>query len=161
VKALNHKKPEAKPIATVREEIVAAIRKQEGANAAADAAEAARARLNVGTPFDQVAKELGVTAEPARFVGRQDPSVPAAIRDEAFKTPKPASGKSVNRAVSLENGSAVLAVTGVRLEPNPDATEQEQVKRQMIARRSQGDAVAYRDELRRSASVSKNPKAFE
>jgi peptidyl-prolyl cis-trans isomerase D len=161
VKALNHKKPEAKPLATVREEIVAAIRKEEGTKAAAAAAEAARARLNVGTPFDQVAKELGVTAEPARFVGRQDPSVPAAIRDEAFRTPKPASGKSVNRAVSLENGSAVLAVTGVRLEPNPSAAEQEQVKRQVIARRSQGDAIAYLDELRRSATVSKNPKAFE
>jgi hypothetical protein len=30
-----------------------------------------------------------------------------------------------------------------------------------MSRAGQGDAVAYLEELRRTASVSKNPKAFE
>jgi len=162
VKALNHKKPEAKPLATVRDEIVAAIRKEEGTKAAAAAAQAAQARLNIGTPFDQVAKELGVTADPAHFVGRDDPSLPVAVRDAVFKSPRPAAGKAVNRAVSLEDGGAALvAVTGVRAEPNPSAEELAKVKNEAIQRHSNGDAVAYLDELRRTASVSKNPKAFE
>ncbi len=162
VKALSHKRPEPKPLATVRDEIVAAIRKEEGAKAAGAAAEAARGRLNVGTAFDTVAKELGVTAEPAHYVGREDPSVPAAIRERVFKSPKPAAGKSVNLTVPLENGNAaVVAITGVRREPNPSAEGLERVKQQVISRHAAGDAVAYMDELRRTATVSKNPKAFE
>src|SRR5262249_25586273 len=54
VKALNHKKPEPKPLASVRDEIVAAIRKEQGMQAAAAAVEAARSKLNAGTSFDEV-----------------------------------------------------------------------------------------------------------
>jgi hypothetical protein len=103
-----------------------------------------------------------VTADAAHFVGREDPSVPAPIRDAVFKAPKPAAGKTVNRAVSLENGSAaVVVVSAVRTEPNPNPEDLAREKQQVIQRHSQGDAVAYLDELRRSADVSKNPKAFE
>lgn len=162
VKALHHHKPEPKPLATVREEIVAAIRKEEGAQAAAAAAEAALAKLNAGTSFDDVVKELGVTADAPHFVGRDDPSVPAQVRDAVFKAPKPQSGKAVNRTVSLENGSAaVLAITGARIEAAPPAADVEREKAEVIQRHAQGDAIAYLDELRRSAKVSKNPKAFE
>jgi hypothetical protein len=49
----------------------------------------------------------------------------------------------------------------VRAEPNPSAEELAKVKNEAIQRHSNGDAVAYLDELRRTASVSKNPKAFE
>jgi peptidyl-prolyl cis-trans isomerase D len=162
VKALSHKKPEPKPVASVREEIVAAIRKEEGARGAAAAAEAARAKLNSGASFDEVAKELGVTADPAHFVSRDDPSVPGAVREAVFKAPKPASGKSVNSTVSLENGAAaVVAFTGTRTEQNPSAEELARAKTEVVQRHAQGDAIAYLDELRRTAKVSKNPKAFE
>jgi peptidyl-prolyl cis-trans isomerase D len=162
VKALSHKKPEPKPLATVRDEIVAALRKEHGTQAAAAAAEAARAKLNAGTSFDEVVKELGVTADAAHFIGRTDPSVPTPIRDAVFKAPKPADGKTVNRAVSLDNGgSAVGAISGVRTEPNPNPEDLEREKREVAQRHAQGDAVAYLDELRRTADVSKNPKAFE
>jgi peptidyl-prolyl cis-trans isomerase D len=162
VKALGHKMPEPKPLASVKDEIVAAIRKEEGTKAAQAAAEKAKSRLDIGTPFDTVAKELGLTADAAHFVGRQDPSVPAPVRDAVFKAPKPASGKSVNRAVPLENGgAAVVAITGVRTEPNPDAEQLARERHDAAMRHGQGDAVAYLDELRRTADVSKNPKAFE
>jgi peptidyl-prolyl cis-trans isomerase D len=162
VKALNHHKPEPKPLATVRDEIVAAIRSEAGAQGAAAAAEAARAKLNAGASFDEVTKELGVTADAPRFVGRDDPSVPAPIREAVFKAPKPADGKSVNRAVSLESGgAAIVAITGARTDTNPSAEALQQAKAEAIQRHAQGDAIAYLDELRRSAKVSKNPKAFE
>ena len=38
----------------------------------------------------QLAKSLNVTAEPARFVGRGDPSIPAALRTAIFEAPRPA-----------------------------------------------------------------------
>jgi peptidyl-prolyl cis-trans isomerase D len=162
IKVLNHHKPAPKPVASVHDEIVAAIRKERGNEAAAKAAEASRARLAEGTSFDQVVKDLGVTADAAHFVGRDDPSVPAVIRDSVFKSPKPVNGKPIYSALPLQaGGAAVIAVTGVRAEPSVDANLLAQQKREAMARDGQGDAAAYMDELRRTADVSKNPKAFE
>ncbi|MBX5460616.1 MAG: peptidyl-prolyl cis-trans isomerase [Steroidobacteraceae bacterium] len=161
VSATNHHKPEPKPLASVREEIVTALRKEHGTQAAAKAADEARARLDIGTPFEQVAKELGVTPNPATFIGRDDPSVPAQIRDAVFRTPRPTGDKSVNRTVAVPEGTAVFAVTGVRTEPSPDPNLQARLKEEVAARQGMADAAAYVDELRRTADVSKNPKAFE
>jgi peptidyl-prolyl cis-trans isomerase D len=162
VKALEHRKPQPKPVAEVREEIVKAIKDEFGRAEAAKAADAARVKLAGGAGFDEVGKELGVTVEPARFIGRDDPSVPEAIRTTAFNSPKPAVGKSVVRTASLEGGGmAVVAVSASRLDPNyaPQAMIAQQ--REVTGRQGQGDAVAYVEELRRTADVSKNPKAFE
>jgi peptidyl-prolyl cis-trans isomerase D len=161
VKALKHEKPAPKPLAAVRDEIVATLRKQAGDAGAAKAAEAARARLEIGTPFDQVAREAGVTAEPAHFVSRDDPSVPQGIREAVFRAPRPAAGKALYRTATLDTGgAAVVAVTAVRTEPNPDPN--------LLARQQQGvaqhtgvvDGEVYLTELRRTAKVSKNPKVF-
>ncbi|MEP7245754.1 MAG: SurA N-terminal domain-containing protein [Gammaproteobacteria bacterium] len=162
VKALKHEKPTPKPLAAVHDEIVAALRKEKGNEAAVKAADLARVKLEAGTSFDDVAKELAITAEPAHFIGRDDPSVPVPVRDLVFKSPKPVGGKPVFRSLPLEAGGAVfLAVTGVRAEPSPNPELQARAKREASQRHGQGDAAAYMDELRRTADVSKNPKAFE
>ncbi len=162
VKALKHQKPDAKPLAGVRDEIVAAIRKEKGNEAAVKAADAARAKLESGTSFDQVAKDLGVNPDPARFISRDDPSALAAIRDLVFKSPKPAEGKPIYRTVSMDQGgAAVIVVSAVRAEPTVNPQQVAQEKREALSRHGEGDAVAYMDELRRTADVSKNPKAFE
>ena len=162
VKALEHRKPQPKPLTAVREEIVKSIRDELGRAEAAKAAEGARAKLAAGTSFDDVAKELGVPAEPARFIGRNDPSVPASIRTAVFDSAKPAIGKSIYRTAKLDNGGeAVLAVSGVRMDPSSTPQLQVAQQRELMGRQGQGDAIAYLEELRRSADVSKNPKAFE
>jgi peptidyl-prolyl cis-trans isomerase D len=162
VKALEHRKPQPKPLASVREEIVKSIRDEFGRNEAAKLAESARAKLAAGTSFDEVAKELGVTAEAPRYIGRDDPSVPAPVRTAAFDVAKPAPGKSSYRVVKLENGgTAVVGVSSVRMDPNTTPQMQLAQQRELMGREGQGDAAAYMDELRRSADVSKNPKAFE
>ena len=162
VKALEHRKPQPKPLASVREEIVKSIREEFGRTEAAKLAESARTKLAAGGSFDEVAKELGVTADAARYIGRDDPSVPAAVRTAAFDVAKPAPGKSAFRVVKLENGgTAVLGVSSVRMDPNSTPELQVAQQRALMAREGQGDAAAYLEELRRSADVSKNPKAFE
>ena len=162
VKVLEHRKPQVKPLAEVRDGIVAVMRKQRGTDAALEAAQAARAKLEAGTSFDDVAHELGVPADPARFIGRGDPSVPAQVRETVFAAPKPGD-KPVYRAVKLEKGGAALvAITKVRSgagEPNKDFEGAR--ARQEAARHGEGDAVAYVEEIRRTADVRKNPKAFE
>jgi peptidyl-prolyl cis-trans isomerase D len=162
LKVLEHRKPQAKPLAEVRDTIVAALRKQRGTQAALKAAEAARGKLEAGTSFDDVAKEFSVSAEPARFVGRGDPSIPAQIRELVFDSPKPAD-KPVYRTVQLENaGAAIVALTKLRTEAaEPNKELQATRTRQAADRHGLQDATAYVEEVRRTADVRKNPKAFE
>jgi peptidyl-prolyl cis-trans isomerase D len=162
VRALEHRKPAPKPLAAVRDDIVKAIRDEFGRAEAQKVAQSARAKLAGGTSFDEMAKELGVTAEAPRFIGRDDPSVPAPVRTAAFDSAKPAIGKSIFRTAPLDNGGAVvLAISGARLDPNAAPQLQVAQQREAMGRQGQGDAIAYLEELRRTAEVSKNPRAFE
>jgi peptidyl-prolyl cis-trans isomerase D len=162
VHSIEHRKSEPKPLASVREEIVKTIREEFGRSEAQRVADETRAKLAGGASFDDVAKELGVPAEPARFIGRNDPSMPAAVRTAAFAAAKPAVGKTEYTTARLEGlGTAVLAVSNVRLDPNSSLQATGPQLRETQGRQGEGDAVAYLEELRRTADVSKNPKAFE
>jgi len=168
VKVTEHNQPQPQPIAEVRDSIVAAIKKDRGSQAALKAAQDGQAKLQAGTSFDDVAKQLGVSSEPARFVARTDTTLPAQVRALVFNSPKP--DKPIYRAVALQTGgAAVVAVTGLRTDaPQVDKDkladqvnqQREQVKQDAV-RHGQADAEAYVEELRRTAEVRKNPKAFE
>lgn len=113
VKVLEHRRPAAKPLEAVRAQIVATLRAERGAAAARAAAAAALKRLDSGESFDAVVAGLGITAEPARFIGRSDPSVPAQLRERAFQGPKPA--QPVRFSLALEgDGAAIGVVTRAR-----------------------------------------------
>jgi peptidyl-prolyl cis-trans isomerase D len=160
-KVLEHRAAAPKPLAEVRESIVAAISKEQGTQAALSAAERARDELLKGSSFDAVATQLKVSADPAHFIGRNDPSVPAQIRDAAFAVPRPA-GKPELRAVTLnDGGAALIAVSAVRTAAAHDNEAQANRALQETERLGTGATMAYVDEVRRTASVRKNPKAFE
>jgi peptidyl-prolyl cis-trans isomerase D len=162
VKDLEHHKAAARPMSEVHEVIMAAILKERGQAAAVKAADEARDKLVAGASFEQVVRDLGVTAEPSHFVGRTDPSLPAPIRDAVFRAPKP-EGKPVYRALPLaEGGAALFAVTSVRTrgdvtDPKADAAAAQKT----LLRQADGSVDAYTAEVRRTADVKKNPKAFE
>jgi peptidyl-prolyl cis-trans isomerase D len=153
--------PHVKPLAEVRDSIVAALQKQREADAALAAAKAARTQLLSGTPFDQVAKSLEVKADPPKFVGRGDPSVPAEILAVAFDSAKPVQGP-VYDAVPLQNGGAALiAVTRIRSGTQQTNKFLEQaLEQQELQRLGAADAEGYAAELRATAKVRKNPDAF-
>jgi peptidyl-prolyl cis-trans isomerase D len=169
VKVTEHSKPQPQPIADVRDGIVAAIKKERGSESALKAAQDSQAKLQAGTSFDDVAKQLGVSSEPARFVGRSDSTLPPQLRELVFNSPKP-TDKPVYRAVALQTGgAAVVAVTALRTNM-PEADKDKavaQLRQQSVqakqdaARHGQADAAAYVEEMRRTADVRKNPKAFE
>jgi peptidyl-prolyl cis-trans isomerase D len=162
VHVIEHRKPEAKPLASVRDDVVKAMREEFGRTESRRVAEETRAKLAGGASFDDVVKDLGVTADAARFIGRNDSSVPAPVRTTAFESPKPAAGKPLFATASLENGgTAVLAVSNVRQDPNVSAQATAPQLREAMSQGGESDAVAYLGELRRTADVSKNPKAFE
>jgi len=161
VKVVDRHQPQPKPLAEVRESIVAALKKDNGLDAAYKAAEAADAKLTAGGSLDDVVKGAGVTAEPARFIGRNDPAVPAPIRTLAFEIPKPA-GKPEYRVVKLDTGAALMVVTQSRVDAGVANKQlQAALGKQQAERAGMEETMAYLEEVRRTANVKKNPKAFE
>ncbi|HEY4210738.1 MAG TPA: peptidylprolyl isomerase [Steroidobacteraceae bacterium] len=164
VKVVDHTMPHAKPLAEVHDSIVTQLRKDHGQQASSKAAEEGVAKLNAGTSFDDVAKGLGVAAEPAKFVGRNDPSVPTEVRTLAFNVPRPAAGKTAYRTARLQDGgAAIVAVSAVRSEPTAAQDKQAEASRTQEAseRHAAAGFSAYVDELGRTTVVKKNLKAFE
>jgi peptidyl-prolyl cis-trans isomerase D len=160
VKVSSHHKAAVKPLAEVREEIVGLLREERAVAAAKAAAEAALQKLQAGTSLDDVARELGATAEPARFVSRGDPSIPAALRTAVFEAPRPAD-KPLVRMATLDEGSALFVLTRTRVADstaNPMMVQQQ--NQQLQQRAAEGDVVAYVNEARRKVKVVKNPRLF-
>jgi peptidyl-prolyl cis-trans isomerase D len=162
-KVLEHHAPAVKPLAEVRTEVAAAIRRSEGSQAAKKAADDAVKALNAGSTFDAAAKTLGVTAAPAASFGRGDPQLPASVRETAFAAPAPADNKPVYRAVSTDNGgAAILAVLAVHPgKGGANPKNDEQLIAQYNKRHREGELSAYIQELQRSATIQKNPSAFQ
>src|SRR5580693_7199836 len=142
LRATDHKLPQQKPLEAVREQVVAAWKKQRGAELAAAAAADAVKRLTAGEALEAVAKSLGAAAQPAKFVARSDQAVPLDIRRQAFDAPKP-NPKPVYLNFPLGGGgdAAVLAVTAVRDDPSIDPKQGEgQLKLQFAQQWASGEA---------------------
>src|SRR6516164_1964353 len=155
-KVLEHRAAAPKPLAEVRDSIVAAITKDQSMQAALSAAQRARDELLKGGSFDAIAGELKVSADPAHFIGRNDPSVPAQVREAAFALPRPV-GKPEFTALTLNDGSgaALIALSAVRTAAAHDNEAQASRTQQESERLGGGAALAYVDEVRRTASVRK------
>lgn len=161
VKVLEHRKPQPKPLAQVRDGIAAAIVREQEAAAALKAADGAREKLVSGASFDAIAKELDLSADPAHFIGRSDPSVPAQVREAAFAAPRPAGKPEVRTVALTDGGAAIVAVSAVRTGAVHDAKARAERGLSEAQRFGMADLQAYVENVRRTAEVRKNPKAFE
>ena len=163
VKVASHTKAAIPPLASLRGEVVAAVQRERATAAARAAAEAAAARVDSVATFDNAVRALGVVAEPARFVDRRDPALPSTVRNALFSFPRPVRGKPVTRAVPLpEGGHAIVTFTQRRNMPTAgDAQLRSFRVQQITAGQGQASVGAYVEELRRSAKVEKNPRAFQ
>ena len=162
VKVTTHHKAEAKPLAVVHDEIVALLKHDLGVAAAKAAADSAIARLTAGEKLDALAKTLSVPADPARFVSRGDPSIPAALRTAIFEGPRP-TATPVIRAATLDDGStAIYVVTRTRVaEAGANPALAAQMNEQLLQRSAQGEVAAYVNEAKSKAKIVKNPAVFE
>ena len=162
VKVVSHKKAAVKPLDVVRDDIVALLKQERGVAAAKAAAETALAKVVAGEKLEDLAKTLNVSAEPARFVSRGDPSIPAALRTAIFEAPRPTE-KPVIKSATLDDGStAVYVVTRTRTgdaATNPTLVQQQNA--QLQQRSAQGEVAAYINEAKRKAKISKNLSVFE
>jgi peptidyl-prolyl cis-trans isomerase D len=160
-KVLEHRKPQPQPLASVRDAIVTAMTHEQETQAALKAAQNGRDRLAGGASFDAVAKELKVSADPAHYIGRNDPSIPAPVRQAAFALPSPAGGPQFRALALNDGGAAVVEVSGVRTASAHDAKASSDRAAEETRRLGTTAALTYIDEVRRTAEVRKNPKAFE
>ncbi len=172
VKVLDHKKPEPRPLADVRDAIVVELTRTRGSTAARKAADEAVARLqpaaadaaSLGAALDKEAAKLGVKAEGPRFVGRGDPELPAQVREFAFSAPKPAASgaaaRPVLKALPLdEGGAAIVAVTGARVPPDDGNQDlKRQRVQQELSRQGATDMEAYVNEIVRNAKGAQEPR---
>src|SRR5580700_1452487 len=134
LRATDHKLPQQKPLDAVRNDVVAAWKKQRGVELAAAAAADAVKRLTAGESWDAVAKSVTATASgaptPPKFISRSDTEVPLEIRTRAFGEPKLA-GKAEFAAARLANGDhAVLELTAMREEPGDPKLEEMGLRQQ-------------------------------
>jgi peptidyl-prolyl cis-trans isomerase D len=162
LRATDHVLPQQKPLEAVRADIVAAWKKERGAELAAEAAAAAVKRLTAGESWDSVAKSLGLTSEAPKYVARSDQAVPLDVRKDAFDGPKPA-GKPVYSSVPLTNGdSAVVQVSAVREDPSGDSKQTEaEARREFAQAAAAAEAQAYEVAARADSSVTLNPQALD
>jgi len=161
VKVTGHRKSAVKPLAQVREEIVTLLKEERGEAAAKAAAEALLPKLEAGETLEALATAQKITVEPARFVSRGDPSIPAALRTAVFEAPRPAA-KSVIKSATLDDGSTVVfVVTRSRqaASPNPQLVQQQNAT--LSQRSGAGDIAAYVNEAKRKAKIVKNPAVFQ
>jgi len=162
VKVTGHHKAEVKPLDQVRAEIVTLLTHDRGVAAAKAAAEGLEKKLEGGEKLAAAAAAAKLTAEPARFISRGDPSIPAALRTAVFEAPRP-EGKPVVRSATLDDGStAVFVVSRTRTgdtKANPQLALQQNIM--LSQRAAAGDIAAYVNEAKRKAKIEKNPRVFE
>ena len=162
LRGTEHQLPQQKPLVAVRAEIIDAWKTQRGTELAPAAAADAVKRLGGGESWDSVAKALGATAQPAKFVARTDQAVPLEIRDAAFEEPKPA-GKPIYTRVALASGdAAVLALSAVREDPSGDPQLKDaQLRRELARSAAAAEAQSYGAAARADAKVLLNPQAID
>jgi len=161
-KVLEHRAPAAQPLDSVRDEVIAAIRKNASTTAAQAAADGAVKQLDAGASFDAVVKGLGVTAAPAASYARSDPQLPVQVREMAFAAPHPAD-KPQYRAIGLDNGGAALVMLSAVHPGTPGVNPKndEQLVTDFLKRDREAELEAYLLELERRANVKHNPAVFE
>jgi hypothetical protein len=161
LRATDHKLPQQKPLETVRTDVIAAWKKQRGAELADAAAADAVKRLTSGESWEAVAKSLGVATAAPKFFARGDQGVPTEVSAAAFGEPKPSLKPSYSDAKLANGDAAVIALSAVREEPGDPKRPDEALREQFAAQIASNEAQSYAAGARADAKVILNPQAIE
>jgi peptidyl-prolyl cis-trans isomerase D len=157
-----HTPASTKPLEAVRAQIVTAIERERGADAAYAVAQAAVADLDKGKSFAQAAAALKAKVQGPKFVGRGSPDLPVELRDALFAASRPEPGKPVHKALKIEGGGvALFEITSWRVQSMSDNPQLVQIRSQReLQRYTDRDIEAYLRDVVSTAKVRKNPQAF-
>ncbi len=106
LRVIDHRAASVRPLAEVRDEIQAELSEQSARTAAVAAAESVAAKLRDGADWSVVLESI--KPEEPGLVDRYAATVPAPVRDTAFRLPSPVDGGASIGTAVLENGDAVV-----------------------------------------------------
>jgi peptidyl-prolyl cis-trans isomerase D len=160
-----HQPARAKPLEEVRAEVVEAARLEAAGKLAAARAGEILAELEKGAAWPAAAARwAGEAATQApKPAGRQDPGLPAEVRDAAFRAPL-ADGKPSYGVATLANGDTALwTVTAAQKGQlsAKTADEKQSTKDEARDRIAMSDATVYITTMRTNADIDVNPQLFE
>jgi peptidyl-prolyl cis-trans isomerase D len=164
LRSTDHQAPAQKPLEAVRAEVIAAWKKERGAELAKEQAAAAVKRLKDGESWDSVAKSLALVPQAPKFIARADQTVAAEIRQDVFDEPKPAGQPIYSSAPLTDGDAAVIALSAVREEPSNGGDSQAQemmLKRQLAQQTAAAESKEYAAAARADAKVSVNLQALD
>jgi peptidyl-prolyl cis-trans isomerase D len=166
LRVTDHKPAEARPLAQVREQIVAQLRMQAMRDAAAAKGADAIARLQMGEAWSEVMKTSGLSPVGKRFVTRSDAVAPPAVLTAAFDVSRSEFSETKPHYTGVTTADGNYAVIAVMQAMNADAKtepETELANRRLRAERevANEEFAGYLAESERKAEIEKNPKVFE
>ncbi len=155
-----------KPLEAVRDEVVRSARLEAAGELAAERASEVVAELDRGDASWPAAvanwKGDAATREP-RTVGRDEAGLPAAVRDAAFRAPRPES-KPRYGVAALAGGDTAVWMLKAALPGSLAALKPEERNRahdEARNRAAMSDATVYVASMRANADVNVNPQVFE
>ncbi|CAG0967034.1 Peptidyl-prolyl cis-trans isomerase D [Anaerolineae bacterium] len=148
-----------KPLAEVKQDIIAKLRLKRGQEAVRKQAEQVVAEIKQGKSLADAAKAAGVGVNKAtvKLVGKAD--LPPALITAVNKAPLPQGGKSSPAFATLENGEQVVFVLAEVKDgtvASVDPKELAMAKQYLAKNTGQAEFTAYLDFLREKAKVKVN-----
>jgi peptidyl-prolyl cis-trans isomerase D len=158
----DHRPAATRPLEEVRGEIVTALLRERGAEAALKVAQGALNDLTAGRNFDAVVAALKLKPEPAKYYARQAPDLPVEVRDAVFAAPRPAPASPFRQALKLEDGNVALVVaTDSRAGEALDVPQLVDMRtRRELERYTRRDIEAYIRAILAGSKIREYPAAF-
>jgi len=157
IRVTSHAPASTRPLAQVRDQVIAAIRADRATKAQAAKADAMVARLKAGDSLEAVATAQGLLAPSVAAGLPRGAGIPAPAAGEAyFSTPAPAEGKVSPGKVRLPDGQVVVFTVNKVVPGNPaEATEQERamLRTQLAQAHGIDDARAHVAALRKRFDI--------
>ena len=156
-----HQQASDKPMAEVKDAIIAKLRDQESRAEALKRSQELLKTVRDGKPLAEAAKSPGFQATKTGFVKRDNDKLPPELLRAAFSAGRPAAGKVTAGEATQANGSQwVFTVSSVKDGPAvaADAKEQESASQFMTRSGSQREFGSFVERLRELADVKINNK---
>ena len=157
IRVTEHHPERARPLAQVRDQVIAEIRADRAARAATAAADALLAKLRAGEPLQAVAAARQLVATDVPGVPRGAPMPDPAAAEAYFEVPAPAAGKTSPGKVVLPDGRILVFAVSKVLPGDPgQASPQERAMLQQQLAQVGGidDARAYVAALRKRLRIT-------
>ncbi|BBA34540.1 peptidyl-prolyl cis-trans isomerse D [Methylocaldum marinum] len=158
----DHQPASDKPLAEVKEDIVAKLRTEEARKETSKLAGDLMRQAQQGAAFTDLAKKHGVSVFKEPNLRRDAKDVSSVLRNAVFKAARPASEQPVVATVELENGDqAVFKLIAVKEDaPQEEAKEAETAARQFLVKtNAQREFSSFVAQLRELADVYVKPQA--